>query len=62
MPGDELRLGSQQEAARPAGKTPPTVTSTPGATRPPGLTISDLGSVGQLQERFNRDQARRGWC
>jgi hypothetical protein len=31
------------------------VTLTPGATRPPGLTISDLGSVEQLQERF-RDQ------
>jgi hypothetical protein len=39
----------------PSGKTPPTVTLTPGATRPPGLTISDLGSVEQLQERF-RDQ------
>jgi hypothetical protein len=40
----------------PAGKTPPTVTLAPGATRPAGLTISDLGSVEQLQERFNNDQ------
>jgi hypothetical protein len=40
----------------PAGKTPPTVTLAPGATRPAGLTVSDLGSVQQLQERFNSDQ------
>jgi hypothetical protein len=39
-----------------AGKTPPTVTLAPGATRPAGLTVSDLGSVQQLQERFNNDQ------
>jgi hypothetical protein len=40
----------------PAGKPPPTVTLAPGATRPAGLTISDLGSVEQLRERFNNDQ------
>jgi hypothetical protein len=40
----------------PAGKTPPTVTLAPGATRPTGLTVSDLSSVQQLQERFNNDQ------
>jgi hypothetical protein len=40
----------------PAGKAPPTVTLAPGATRPAGLTVSDLGSVQQLQERFNSDQ------
>jgi hypothetical protein len=39
-----------------AGKTPPTVTLAPGATRPAGLTVSDLSSVQQLQERFNNDQ------
>jgi hypothetical protein len=40
----------------PAGKPPPTVTLAPGATRPAGLTVGDLGSVQQLQERFNNDQ------
>jgi hypothetical protein len=40
----------------PAGKTAPTVTVAPGATRPAGLTVGDLGSVQQLQERFNKDQ------
>jgi hypothetical protein len=40
----------------PAGKTSPTVTLAPGATRPAGLTISDLSSVQELQERFNNDQ------
>jgi hypothetical protein len=40
----------------PAGKAPPTATLAPGATRPAGLTVSDLGSVQQLQERFNSDQ------
>jgi hypothetical protein len=40
----------------PAGKTSPTVTLAPGATRPAGLTVSDLGSLQQLQERFNNDQ------
>ena len=40
----------------PAGKTTPTLTLAPGATRPAGLTVSDLGSVQQLQERFNNDQ------
>lgn len=40
----------------PAGKTTPTVTLAPGATRPAGLTVDDLGSIQQLQERFNNDQ------
>jgi hypothetical protein len=40
----------------PSGKPPPTVTLASGATRPAGLTITDLGSVEQLQERFNSDQ------
>jgi hypothetical protein len=40
----------------PAGKTPRTVTLAPGATRPAGLTVSDLSSLQQLQERFNNDQ------
>jgi hypothetical protein len=40
----------------PAGKTTPTVTLAPGATRPAGLTVGDLGSIQQLQERFNNDQ------
>jgi hypothetical protein len=40
----------------PSGKTPVTVTLAPGATRPAGLAIIDLNSVGQLQARFNADQ------
>jgi hypothetical protein len=40
----------------PSGKTPATVTLTPGATRPAGLAVTDLGSVDQLRERFNQDQ------
>jgi hypothetical protein len=40
----------------PSGKTPPTMTLAPGATRPAGLTISDLDRIEQLQERFNNDQ------
>ena len=40
----------------PSGKTPATVTLAPGATRPAGLTVVDLGDAGQLQARFNADQ------
>jgi hypothetical protein len=40
----------------PSGKTPATVTLAPGASRPAGLTVTDLGDVGQLQARFNADQ------
>jgi hypothetical protein len=40
----------------PSGKTPPTVTLAPGATRPAGLAVTDLNDLGQLQERFNADQ------
>lgn len=40
----------------PSGKTPATVTLVPGATRPAGLTVTDLDSVAQLQARFNADQ------
>jgi hypothetical protein len=40
----------------PSGKTPVTVTLAPGATRPAGLGVTDLNSVGQLQARFNADQ------
>jgi hypothetical protein len=40
----------------PSGKTPVTVTLALGATRPAGLAITDLNSVGQLQARFNADQ------
>ena len=40
----------------PPTKTPPTVTLAPGATRPAGLTVIDLGNVGQLHARFNADQ------
>jgi hypothetical protein len=32
------------------------VTLAPGATRPAGLTVTDLDSVGQLQARFNADK------
>ena len=40
----------------PSNKTPPTVTLTPGATRPAGLAVTELRDVGQLQIRFNADQ------
>ncbi len=39
----------------PSGKTPVTVTLAPGATRPAGLAVADLGSVEQLRARFNQD-------
>jgi hypothetical protein len=40
----------------PSTKTPATVTLAPGATRPAGLTVVDLGDADQLQARFNADQ------
>jgi hypothetical protein len=40
----------------PSGTTPATATLAPGATRPAGLTVIDLGDAGQLQARFNADQ------
>ena len=43
-------------SAGPSGKTPVPVTLAPGATRPAGLTVTDLDDAGQLQARFNADQ------
>jgi hypothetical protein len=43
-------------STEPSTRTPATVTLIPGATRPAGLTVADLGDVGQLQARFNTDQ------
>ena len=40
----------------PGGRASATVTLSPGATGPAGLTVSDLGSVEQLQARFNADK------
>jgi hypothetical protein len=40
----------------PSGRTPVTVTLTPGATRPDGLAVTDLDSVEQLQARFDADR------
>jgi hypothetical protein len=40
----------------PAGKAPATVTLVPGATRPAGLAVADLGSVAQLRARFDADK------
>jgi hypothetical protein len=40
----------------PSGRTPATVTLAPGATRPAGLAVVELGSVEQLRQRFNSDQ------
>ena len=39
-----------------SGKAAVTVTLPPGATRPPGLTVSDLHEVAELQARFNADR------
>jgi hypothetical protein len=36
-----------------SGKTPATVTLAPGASRPAGLTVTDLHDVAELQARFN---------
>jgi hypothetical protein len=52
----ERRSPGSAPDSGPAEKTPPTVTLAPGTTRPAGLTVSDLGSLHQLQERFNNDQ------
>jgi hypothetical protein len=48
-----IRWGSSDE---PSGRTPATATVAPGANRPAGLTVIDLGDAGQLQARFNADQ------
>jgi hypothetical protein len=40
----------------PSGRTPPTVTLAPGASRPAGLAVTNLHDLGQLQARFNDDQ------
>ena len=40
----------------PSNKPPPTETLAQGATRPAGLTVTDLHDLGQLQARFNADQ------
>jgi hypothetical protein len=40
-----------------AGKSSVTVTLAPGATRPAGLAVTDLGSLEQLRARFNADKA-----
>jgi hypothetical protein len=48
------RLGPP--AIGPSTKTPATVTLAPGATRPAGLAVTDLGDAGQLPARFNADQ------
>ena len=37
-------------------KTPATVVRAPGATRPAGLAVADLGDADQLQAQFNADQ------
>jgi hypothetical protein len=41
----------------PSTATPATVTQAPGVTRPAGLAVTDLHDLGQLQARFNADQA-----
>jgi hypothetical protein len=40
----------------PSSKSPATITLASGATRPAGLTVTDLRDLGQLQRRFNADQ------
>ena len=40
----------------PSSRTPATVTLAPGATRPAGLTVTDLRDANQLQALFNADQ------
>jgi hypothetical protein len=41
---------------KPSGASSATVTQAPGATRPAGLTVTDLGDAGGLQARFNADK------
>jgi hypothetical protein len=43
-------------SGRPLGKTPVTVTLAPGASRPAGLAVTELGDAGELRARFNADQ------
>jgi hypothetical protein len=43
-------------STEPSKRAPATVTVAPGATRPAGLTVTDLRDAGQLQARFNADQ------
>jgi hypothetical protein len=43
-------------SGKPFGKPSPTVTLAPGASRPAGLTVTDLHDTRQLQARFNADQ------
>jgi hypothetical protein len=40
----------------PSGPSTVTVTLAPGATRPAGLTVTDLNDAGGLQARFNADK------
>lgn len=40
----------------PFGGSHPPVTLAPGATRPAGLTVTDLKGAEQLQARFNADK------
>jgi len=42
--------------AGPSGKTRVAVTLASGATRPAGLTVTDLHDIGELRARFNADQ------
>jgi hypothetical protein len=43
-------------STEPSKRAPATVTVAPGATRPAGLTVTDLRDAGQLQARFDADQ------
>jgi hypothetical protein len=43
-------------STEPSKRAPATVTVAPGATRPAGLTVTDLGDADQLQAQFNADQ------
>jgi hypothetical protein len=45
-----------QLSIEPSSSPPPTVTLSPGATRPTGLAVTDLDDMGGLQARFNADQ------
>jgi hypothetical protein len=45
-------------STEPSKRAPATVTVAPGATRPAGLTVADLGDADQLQAQFNADQGR----
>jgi hypothetical protein len=43
-------------STRPSRPSTVTVTLAPGANRPAGLTVTDLGDAGDLQARFNADK------